>query len=96
MTEKIYCNLYRRVSSKKQEKGLSLEVQEKFLKNWAKENGYLVIEDFRATESAKEEGRIEFNRMIKSCLENNIKHILVEKTDRLTRAGHQPGLGCHC
>ncbi len=85
MTEKIYCNLYRRVSSKKQEKGLSLEVQEKFLKNWAKENGYLVIEDFRATESAKEEGRIEFNRMIKSCLENNIKHILVEKTDRLQR-----------
>lgn len=85
-TEKVYCNIYRRVSSKKQESGLSLEAQEKFLRDFAKENGYLVIEDFSATESAKEEGRIKFNKMVKHCVDNNIKHILVEKTDRLQRS----------
>ena len=85
-TEKQACYTYCRVSSKKQERGLSLSAQEKLLKNWAMQNNYLLVEPFIEVHSAKSEGRPVFNRMIKSALEEQIKHIAVEKTDRLQRS----------
>ena len=85
-TERQPCYVYCRVSSKKQERGLSLDAQEKLLKNWAMQNNYLLVEPFIEVHSAKSEGRPIFNRMIKSALEEQIKHIAVEKTDRLQRS----------
>lgn len=84
--EKIYCVTYRRVSSEKQkERGLSLDAQKSLLFNWAG-NKYAIVKDFEAGESAKASGRVEFKHMIKYCLDNDIKDILVEKTDRLQRS----------
>jgi len=83
--EREYCNIYRRVSSKRQERGLSLEAQEQLLRSEAQRLGYLVVEDFKEVETASKVGRTEFNRMIDHCLGNDIQHIFVEKTDRLQR-----------
>lgn len=84
--EKEYCNIYRRVSSKRQERGLSLEAQDQLLRSEAQRLGYLVVEDFKEVETASKAGRTEFNKMIDHCLGNDISHIFVEKTDRLQRS----------
>jgi site-specific DNA recombinase len=79
--------LYARVSSKDQEtEGFSIPAQLKLLHEYASKNDYKVIGEFTDVETAKKTGRTQFNKMLDLIKEDiSIKHILVEKTDRLTR-----------
>lgn len=82
-----YAVIYARVSSKDQEiEGFSIPAQIKTLQEYASKNHFIIVQQFTDTETAKKAGRTHFNAMLK-FLENNkhIKHILVEKTDRLLR-----------
>ncbi len=77
--------LYVRVSSKDQEDGYSIGSQCKLLHEYASKNGY-TVQEFIEVESAKKAGRTQFNAMIQVLeKDRSIKHILVEKTDRLLR-----------
>lgn len=79
--------IYARVSSKDQEnEGFSIPAQLKLLKEYASKNNFMIVKEFTDAETAKKAGRTQFNDMLKYLEENkNIKHILVEKTDRLHR-----------
>lgn len=78
---------YARVSSKEQEsEGYSIPAQLKFLQEYASKFGYLVKKEFIDIETAKKAGRTQFGNMLQFVEENkSVKHILVEKTDRLLR-----------
>lgn len=85
-TNNNYCVLYCRVSTKGQEdKGLSLDGQEKLLKNWAPELGFSPVDIIKVHESAIKPERREFRKMLAFCTANGIKNILIEKRDRLNR-----------
>jgi DNA invertase Pin-like site-specific DNA recombinase len=79
--------IYARVSSREQEEtGYSLPAQEKLLKEYAKRKGFEVVKVFSISESAS--GRRQrqiFNEMLSFIKKNDIKIILCEKVDRLTR-----------
>lgn len=79
--------LYIRVSSKEQEmEGFSVPAQKKLLKEYAVQKGYRIVKEFVDIETAKRSGRTQFNEMIKFAKDDKlVKHILVEKTDRLLR-----------
>ncbi len=81
------CILYCRVSSKEQEeKGYSLESQEKLLRTYAERNGFVISKTFKISESAS--GKLirkTFNEMLRYIKKRKIKMILCEKIDRLTR-----------
>ena len=79
--------LYARVSSKEQEaEGYSIPAQLKLLREYAIKNSFIARKEFTDIETAKKAGRTEFNKMLAFIEENpSIKHILVEKTDRLLR-----------
>ena len=80
--------IYARVSSKDQEvEGYSIPSQLKLLREYAVKNNYHVVQEFTDVETAKKAGRTQFNKMLSLINENTttIKHILVEKTDRLLR-----------
>lgn len=79
--------IYARVSSKDQEiEGYSIPAQLKVLHEYASRNNCLVVKEFTESETAKKAGRTQFNAMLQFIEENpTIKHILVEKTDRLLR-----------
>ncbi len=79
------CVIYARVSSREQkEHGYSTEAQIVLLKEYAKRNGFEIVEIFEDVETAKKAGRKNFNVMLKLLKKNkSIKTILVEKTDRL-------------
>ncbi len=82
----IYAVKYRRVSSKRQEKGYSLPAQNKLLDSYAKENGYKITADFCEPETAKKAGRKYFNEMLKYLRQHReVRIILAEKTDRVYR-----------
>lgn len=76
-----------RVSSLRQDaEGWSLGAQERFIREYSKSKGINLVREFVEKESAKKAGRKVFNEMISFVKKNkNIKHILVEKTDRLCR-----------
>jgi len=79
--------IYARVSSREQEReGYSIPAQIKLLEEYAQRHGLNIVERFSESETAKSSGRQEFNRMIEMVRKSkDIKDILVEKTDRLTR-----------
>lgn len=76
-----------RVSSKAQEdEGYSLDAQLKLIRRYCKDNKLDVISEFRISETAsKNEQRSVFREMLKYINKNNATHLVVEKTDRLTR-----------
>ena len=79
--------LFCRVSSKEQEEtGYSLDSQEKLLKIYSERKGFEIAKIFSISESAggKKQREI-FNQMIAYVLEKDIKIIVCEKVDRLTR-----------
>ena len=77
---------YRRVSSKVQENGWSLEAQEELMGEYAAKRGIRIVEDFCEARTGTKTGRQEFNRMIKSIRENpQVRIIIAEKTDRIYR-----------
>lgn len=86
MTSRLYAVKYRRVSSKKQEKGYSLPAQNKLLDSYAVENGYKIVADFCEPETAKKAGRKYFNEMLNYLRQHpEVRIILAEKTDRVYR-----------
>ena len=83
--------IYTRVSTREQaEKNMSLETQLKYCNDYAKRNGYRVLEYFGGTyESAKNDERKEFMRMQKFIQNSKepVSHILVYSADRFSRSG---------
>jgi len=81
------CILYCRVSSKEQEeKGYSLESQEKLLSSHAERNDFVISKTFKISESASgKQIRKTFDEMLRYIKKRKINIILCEKIDRLTR-----------
>lgn len=79
--------IYARVSSKEQEEtGYSLPAQEKLLKEYALRKGFEIAKIFSVSESASgKHQRKVFAEMLDYVRKNNIKIIVCEKVDRLTR-----------
>ena len=86
-TNKNKCIIYCRVSSKEQEdKGYSLEAQEKALKEYAIRKELEISKVYKISESASgKQIRTTFNEMLKHIKKSSINIILCEKIDRLTR-----------
>ena len=82
-----YCVCYVRVSSKDQElEGFSIPAQLKILREYARKNNLIVVQEFTEAETAKKSGRTQLAAMLKLIDENKgIEHVVVEKTDRLLR-----------
>ncbi|MBK8201531.1 MAG: recombinase family protein [Bdellovibrionales bacterium] len=76
-----------RVSTKRQEEGVSHLLQEEQIKKWVADYGLdLVIEPFKIAESAKDsEHRKHYHRAIEYALKNKIRHILFYMGDREAR-----------
>ncbi len=81
------CISFCRVSSREQEEtGYSLDSQEKLLKDYADRKDFRIAKKFSISESAKGYyKRNAFNEMVAYSKKNNIKIIICEKIDRLTR-----------
>ncbi len=79
--------LFCRVSSREQqESGYSLEAQRKLLTAYAEKKGFIIAKVFYISESASgREQRKTFNEMLAFIKSKNIKVIICEKIDRLTR-----------
>ncbi len=79
--------IYARVSSKDQEEtGYSLPAQRKLLEEYAEKKGFKIDKVFSISESASGKKQREvFGEMIKYASSHNIKIIICEKVDRLTR-----------
>ncbi len=81
---------YTRVSSKEQSENLSLDVQIQAIRNYAERNGYSIVETYGGTyESAKNEERVEFQKMMEYVRRNkkSISAILIYSMDRFSRSG---------
>lgn len=78
--------LFCRVSSREQESGYSLDAQRKLLTAYAEKKEYQISKVFSLSESAsgKEQRKI-FNEMLAFIKAKDIKIIICEKVDRLTR-----------
>ncbi len=84
------CIIYTRVSSKEQEEGYSLETQRKAIELHAQKNNLYIIAYFGGTyESAKNDERKEFTRMLTFARRSKekISYILVYSVDRFSRSG---------
>ena len=85
--------VYARVSSEEQEKeGFSIPAQARLLREYASKEGLKVVDEFIDSETAKEPGRRNFQRMVKFLgderqkgVADHCRIVLVEKTDRLYR-----------
>ena len=79
--------IYARVSSKEQEtEGFSIPAQKSLLNEYAIKKNFNVIRVFQEAETAKKAGRREFEKLVEYLKSNpEVKILLVEKTDRLTR-----------
>lgn len=79
--------IYARVSSKEQEEtGYSLPAQEKFLKEYAEKRQFKITRVFSVSESASGKKQREvFDEMMCYVTKQNIKIVICEKVDRLTR-----------
>lgn len=75
-----------RVSSRSQEDGYSLDAQCKLLRGYCEDNTLRLIREFRISETAsKNEQRKTFRELLEYIEDRKIDHLIVEKTDRLTR-----------
>lgn len=83
--------VYTRVSSKEQaDNNLSLEFQRKTVQEYAERSGFSIEAYFGGTyESAKTDGRKEFQRMLDFIRRNKekVSHVLVYTLDRFSRTG---------
>lgn len=79
--------IYARVSSREQEdSGYSLPAQEKLLNEYAEKRGFSIAKVFSISESASgRKQREAFNQMVDYVNKQNLKIIICEKADRLTR-----------
>ena len=79
--------LYTRVSSDEQAKvGFSIPFQVARCEEFAKRSHLMIVERFDEVHSAKQEGRPEFERMLKYLEEHpSVRTVLIHKLDRLSR-----------
>ena len=82
--------IYTRVSSREQQQeGFSLFAQSRLLLDYAARNGFRVVQAFEDVESAKQQGRKQFTRMVEYFRRpSSCRTLLVEKTDRISRNFH--------
>src|SRR6266702_3303358 len=87
MGQKTDAVILARVSSKSQEdEGYSLDSQLKLLRSYCESKNLRVVKTFKIAETAsKEQSRKIFHELLEYIQTNNIFHLAVEKTDRLTR-----------
>jgi site-specific DNA recombinase len=84
------CVIYTRVSGKEQEEGYSLDTQKRECEEFASKNEYEILGSFGGTyESAKNDERKEFNRMLQYIKRSKVKvsYIIVYMLDRFSRSG---------
>lgn len=74
-----------RVSSKEQIAGYSIDAQKKPIIEYCQRKGIQLVQTFEFWESAGKKERKQFNAAIQFLLENELQHLVVEKTDRLYR-----------
>ena len=85
-TPTSYAVIYARVSSKEQAEGFSVAAQLGLLNGYAGKSGLPVVRVFTEAETAKQAGRKAFRQMLAFLKEHpEVKHVLVEKTDRIYR-----------
>lgn len=80
--------LWARVSTKEQaEEGYSLDAQIKLLREYADKNNLRIVKEFIVPESASgRQERKKFQEMLNYLEQHpNIKHLVCEKVDRITR-----------
>lgn len=79
--------IYSRVSSDEQKKeGFSIEAQDDLMRKYCKEKGFEIVKSFSESESAKDEGRPQFDAMVAFVRKNkSITHLIFEKNDRAIR-----------
>ena len=77
---------YCRFSSKKQEKGVSIEAQQFAIESFCRNRG-MTIDDFYIdrAKTGRNLDRPAFQEMLKDCKKGEIKEIIVHKLDRLAR-----------
>lgn len=82
------CVVLARVSSRAQEEeGYSLDAQERLAAEYIPKNSLRCLKQYRIAETAsKSKERQIFNEMMKYIQKNRVKHLVVEKVDRLTRS----------
>ena len=87
MGQKTDAVILARVSSKAQEdEGYSLDSQVKLLQSYSETKNLRVVKVFKIAETAsKEQSRKVFHELLEYIQANSIFHLVVEKTDRLTR-----------
>ena len=78
----IYC---RKSTEDEERQILSIEAQLQELKDYAKQNGLIVIKEFFESRTAKEPGRPIFNQMLSEIEKGNASGILAWNPDRLAR-----------
>lgn len=78
---------YFRVSSKRQkDEGVSIEAQQKLIRDYCTRKGYVIVKEFAIDESAKAKGRKTFTEMMGLVkASKDIAGIICEKQDRLLR-----------
>lgn len=78
---------YYRVSSKRQkDEGVSIEAQQKLIRDYCNRKGFKIVKEFSIDESAKAKGRKTFTEMMEMAKANkDIDGIICEKQDRLLR-----------
>lgn len=84
------CVIYTRVSGKEQEEGYSLDTQKRECEEFAEKNGLNILGYFGGTyESAKNDERKEFNKMLQSIKRSKqkVSYIIVYMLDRFSRSG---------
>lgn len=84
------CLVYTRVSTKEQENGFSLETQKRTIENTCDSSRLTILAYFGGVyESAKNDEREEFNRMLKFARKSRekISYIMVYSVDRFSRSG---------
>ncbi|WP_108811911.1 recombinase family protein [Sphingorhabdus sp. Alg231-15] len=79
------CYGYVRVSTVKQGEGVSLDAQKEAISDFARRNGFDIIEWFKETETAAKRGRPRFNAMLAALRRGKADAVIFHKIDRSAR-----------
>lgn len=77
--------LFDRISSTRQDDGVSLDYQSESGNNYAEKNGLFVVQNFTLIESAYKEKRKYFDLILSLVAKHGIKHLIFKNPDRLSR-----------
>ena len=78
---------YARVSTQHQSKETSIEAQLELIREFAKQRGIQIVDEFYDKDSGGKASRENFDKMIKNALEGKYDLIIVDKFDRFFREG---------